>query len=447
MYRTVLAVLMTFWLAAATATAQTSRDDWKIERAREALKKARENLDTALAHLENIYLQIEKDFKRISGTYSVKFLEGLEKSWTASMPQLKKRWDEEAAKGKIFSRRRFKEFAEPILTEGGRQVIEMDPRLYRPFVETGVGMIYDQFKKNTPFKEMDIHVRLMDLLSPETKIHNFWNDHLFMDVEEAKIYAEANEDFGEIKTALDRLEHPESFTNRGKKVPVRMVFVPGGAYLVGKNTGLERPRRRVNLNGFYIDKYEITNKEYRDFLNALDPELKEEYVPFFWPMNMNMEHYYPEDRADRPVGGVSWKAAFAYARWCGKRLPTEVEWEVAARGKLRYFYPWGNDFDPSLCNAKGSSTTDVGSYPDGASFFGCLDMAGNVWEWTTTDQEGRELKEPDNKVRNMVIRGGDYKDGADHARSDFRWVQPVDPYEGRNPSKKVIGFRCVQNTK
>jgi len=92
-------------------------------------------------------------------------------------------------------------------------------------------------------------------------------------------------------------------------------------------------------------------------------------------------------------------------------------------------------------------TTTAGGFPKGASPFGVLDMAGNAWEWTSTDQDGRNIKDADDKVRNMVIRGGDYQEGSDHVRCDYRWMTPVDPYSGRRPEKKRIGFRCAKNVK
>jgi formylglycine-generating enzyme required for sulfatase activity len=449
MYRRLLAIPLLACLLAGMAHSQVEKDEQKIAKAREALKEARRTLDETREQLEEVYVQLKKEFEKISGPYSIQFIHGLEKAWTMVITDLKARWDLKAEEGRAVTRRRFEEFAYPIMEEAAFEVLALDKRLMRPFLEKGMEVMFDKLRNKKAIEEGDLEVELLDILPQDLKIHTFWNNHLFMHMEEAKAFAKANEDFGAASTELDRLERPELYTSRGKKAPPRMVYIPSGTYSIGANIGLERPRRRITLKAFYMDKYEITNKEYRDFLMKLDPKLYEEYVPYFWPRNINMEHFYPEDRADHPVAGVTWTAAQDFAQSVGKRLPTEEEWEVAARGKQRNEYPWGSEFEPGRCNMAGSginTTIEVGYFTEGASPFECLDMAGNVWEWTSTNQDGRTVKEAsEDENVNMTIRGGDYREKADRIRCDYRWAQPMDPYTGRHPSSKVIGFRCVKD--
>jgi formylglycine-generating enzyme required for sulfatase activity len=446
MNRFLKTILMLTLMALAPAGAGFAQDQ-KIKRARENLKESRKVLDESREALELVYLELEEEFNRIHGPYAMQFLKGLDAAWLKLLPEIRSKTERD--KALLTSRRRFEEVVVPLMIQSGyQQVLDIDQRILMPFVDHWVEVLYDKLRRRKPIEEGDIETHLTDILSQGVYFHNFWNDRLYQDIPEARKFAQANEDFDKARTDLDRLEHPERYTSRGKLAPSRMVYVAAGLYTVGPNTGWEKARRKVNIREFYIDKYEITNREYYDFLRDQPPKLYNEYVPYFWPMNQNMERVFPEERPNEPVMGVSWKGADAYAKWCGKRLPTEEEWEVAARGKQSYIYPWGNKFDSSLSNTSElgfNDTTEVGSFPKGASPFGCLDMAGNVYEWTATDQDGNRVKKFDNNIRNMVIRGGDYREGADHARADFRWMTPMDPYAGRNPTKKRIGFRCAKD--
>jgi formylglycine-generating enzyme required for sulfatase activity len=161
--------------------------------------------------------------------------------------------------------------------------------------------------------------------------------------------------------------------------PEGMVLVPAGEFIMGSQRGDhwsetdERPQRVVHVAAFYIDQLEVTNLQYRRFLEATE-----------WPMPPEWrQRIEVEDTEFLPVTGVTWHDATAYARWVGKRLPTEAEWEKAARGTDARRFPWGNEFSIDYANNE-RDLLAVGSRAAGASPYGALDMAGNVAEWTAT---------------------------------------------------------------
>ena len=220
-----------------------------------------------------------------------------------------------------------------------------------------------------------------------------------------------------------------------------MVLIPAGEFTMGKNSsGITdwQPEHKVFVDAFYMDKCEVTNKQYHEFCTKTNTPL-----PEFWgspQFKCSLE--YP----DHPVVGVSFTDAFKYAQWAGKRLPTEAEWEYAARGGLSGSnYPWGNQIDSTLVNygRKYKTTLKVGSFkPNG---YGLFDMGGNVWEWTMDNygddyyskSSGQNPKGPDTG-RFKVIRGGSWHSGAMCIQTYYRnglsasWID------------FAVGFRCVK---
>jgi formylglycine-generating enzyme required for sulfatase activity len=181
------------------------------------------------------------------------------------------------------------------------------------------------------------------------------------------------------------------------KDEAKMVYVPAGTFLMGSSESDEDasqdelPQNSLTLDAFWMDQHEVTNSQFAVFLNSQGNqeecgvtwlEAESDYVRIHqlagvWRADT--------EYVDHPVVEVSWYGAKAYAQWVGGRLPTEAEWEKAVRGTYGQTYPWGNENpECSLSNYSGciGNTTPVGSYPDGASPYGALDMAGNVWEWT-----------------------------------------------------------------
>jgi serine/threonine-protein kinase len=211
--------------------------------------------------------------------------------------------------------------------------------------------------------------------------------------------------------------------------PEGMALIPAGTFTMGYNKSdeeSEKPEREVTLPAFFLDINEVTVGDYYKFVKERG------YKP---PSNWSAEWKagnITEQEARLPVTNVSWFDATAYAQWVGKRLPTEQEWEYAARGTDKRLYPWGNEYNPALTNSKesGGELKPVGSYPAGESPFKILDMAGNVAEWTAseaTQQVGR------------IIRGGGYINTDVYLRTSTRVaLAPSD-------SKPFIGFRCAKN--
>jgi formylglycine-generating enzyme required for sulfatase activity len=216
-----------------------------------------------------------------------------------------------------------------------------------------------------------------------------------------------------------------------------MVYVPAGEFIMGSDNGSsdEKPRRKVYLDAYWMYKHEVTVAQYRRFCSETRRKMPN---PPGWGW-----------KEDHPVVRVSWDDAKAYADWAGVQLPTEAQWEKAARGTDGREYPWGNTFDPSkaACSVaprKEKSTAPVGSMPSGASPYGCLDMSGNVWEWCSDWYDaGYYAKAPNRNPENRqastvrVLRGGSWDFySANGLRAPNR---DGDTPGGRNGD---IGFRC-----
>ncbi len=164
---------------------------------------------------------------------------------------------------------------------------------------------------------------------------------------------------------------------------MNLVFVPAGEFIMGSDASSdEQPIHRVKLDAFWIDKTEVTNKMY-----ALCVEAGACQPPSSTSSYTRKEYYGTTEFADYPVIYVDWYKRITYCEWAGRRLPTEAEWEKAARSTDGRTYPWGNHApDSNLLNYDKNvgDTTEAGKYPAGASIYGALDMAGNVWEWVSS---------------------------------------------------------------
>ncbi len=227
----------------------------------------------------------------------------------------------------------------------------------------------------------------------------------------------------------------------------RMVLVPAGRFVMGaspeKTPAGDRirnedqtPPHEPTLPAFYIDRCEVTNAQYARYLAATGAP-----PPITWNGPKA-----PAGKENHPVTNVSWFDAMRYAIWAGKRLPTEAEWEKAARGTDGRRFPWGNDDDPARRNlAEEGKLRPVGQLPAGASPFGCMDMSGNAWEWTADWYAGypeTTARSPHFGRQYKVMRGGGaiYFYGIDNAGSCIQRARLV-PYGDHDG----LGFRCVQD--
>lgn len=208
-----------------------------------------------------------------------------------------------------------------------------------------------------------------------------------------------------------------------KPTQPEMVLVPAGEFIMGSATGEddERPERRIQLPAFYIDRCEVTNAQFKKFKPS---------------------HSYPEGEDHHSVSGVTWEEAREYAKSVGKRLPTEAEWEKAARGTDGRIFPWGNRWLPGMIPNYGAGPAD--DFPQGASPYGALQMAANVWEWVEDWYQpypGNTIPSEAYGEKYKVIRGGaDFNEMA-RLRTCCRYY--CDPKT--RISGLVIGFRCARD--
>jgi len=225
-------------------------------------------------------------------------------------------------------------------------------------------------------------------------------------------------------------------------VEAELVLIPTGEFMMGLDGEDDHsPAHTVFIDSFYIDKYEVTNAQYLRYCEETGEKL-----PEFWGMD---EFHSGPNFPNHPVMGVSWREAGKYAEWAGSRLPTEAEWEYAARGGLVGMkYPFGDEIDSTRANhtIKGATigTVPVGSYPPNE--YGLHDMCGNVGEWVADYYDGRYYQTspaasppgPD-EGKFRIIRGGGWHTGPYCCRTYFRNALPA------NWRDFNVGFRCARD--
>ncbi len=304
-------------------------------------------------------------------------------------------------------------------------------------------------------------------------------------------------------TALYALPaYSETISQAGYLDEMPMVMVPAGKFILGSNKtdteGLqqrygfatpilldEHPRQEASLPAFKIDVYEVSNKQFKKFI--LETEL---LLPYEWGHNgygltmkeaktMKMQRLrdiaaddfkldMDTTKMDRealmtamkkqhhqkdpfPVTGISWQYAHDYCEWAGKRLPSELEWEKAARGTEGLEFPWGNDWNTAITNTGDDSDWEdgiapVGSYPHNKSPYGAYDMAGNVWEWTNDwyhPYPNSTYKSENFGEKMKVIRGGG--GGVGHYALSYFFRGATRQFADPNMMGEDVGFRCAKN--
>ncbi len=220
--------------------------------------------------------------------------------------------------------------------------------------------------------------------------------------------------------------------------PEGMVYIKGGKFKMGADDGSndEGPVRELEVKPFFLDVQEVTNRDYKRFVDATRHP-----APKYWNLNGS----FVPDEARFPVTYVTWNDATAYAKWANKRLPTEAEWEYAARGGEKGFlYPWGNQWEKDFSNVDRKvqrKPAPVRSFDKDVSPFGIYDMAGNVSEWVEDYYSERYGAAPDQRLR--VYRGSNFLDPP--KTNTYRWSD----YPTEIPDNQIlrVGFRCAKNIK
>lgn len=233
------------------------------------------------------------------------------------------------------------------------------------------------------------------------------------------------------------------------------ILIPAGPFLMGSHVSAEEtPPHQVNLAAYRIGVYPVTNTQYAEFIKQARQQEAPRKAGWFLREP-------PGDKLDHPVVGVSWHDALAYCRWLSEqtgrsyRLPTEAEWEKAARGENGQLYPWGDEWTEGRCPQGQTDTSPVTAYPGGASPYGCLDLVGNVQQWTSTlwgsnlnqcdfpypyqAGDGREDLAADQRLPRVfrLHRGGSFRDEPARLRCSAR------SYSDPDSKIRWRGFRVV----
>jgi formylglycine-generating enzyme required for sulfatase activity len=222
-----------------------------------------------------------------------------------------------------------------------------------------------------------------------------------------------------------------------------MLLVGAGEFVMGDDSHNqdEMPAHKVTLPDFYIDKFEVTNGQYKKFCDATKRAT---------PSNPWWDEKYFSQQA-MPVVGVAWADAAAYATWAGKRLPTEEEWEKAASwgpdAPKKRLWPWGDSPEQGHATIGANHPTAGGKNSSGASAYGAEDMAGNVLEWVNASYQpyqGSTASDPHFSANNRVVRGGHFKSEMDDARTSRRLYAPEEFTAAEKKERSwLIGFRCA----
>ncbi|HXI10194.1 MAG TPA: SUMF1/EgtB/PvdO family nonheme iron enzyme [Thermodesulfobacteriota bacterium] len=221
-----------------------------------------------------------------------------------------------------------------------------------------------------------------------------------------------------------------------------MVLVPGGEFYMGSNDWWPKsqPEYKATVPAFYIDKYEVTNKRYKTFVDSAGRP-----APRHWPGGK-----IPPGRENHPVVFVSWQDATDFCKWEGKRLPTELEWVKAARGTDKRAFPWGNKFDRAKGNTPqygNEDTMPVGSFENGKSPYGVYDMAGNAWEWVEDwfkPYPGNNHPDENYGEKYKVLKGGSWYD-CTYYKCGISAPIYNRIFFNANTRNNNFGFRCAKD--
>jgi formylglycine-generating enzyme required for sulfatase activity len=293
-------------------------------------------------------------------------------------------------------------------------------------------------------------------LGEQLSFHDWWNQDLYRHSPAAAEYATAMAALEEAFMTVERLRHPERFAKGFDETPPGMVLVPTGDYPIGPHFGRiegfpdSEKRRKTKLKAFYLDRSEVDCRDYHRFLLAQPDGLRAQHMPLDWELDRDELPVLPEGQEESPVVGISWSSAAAFARWAGKRLPNELEWEAAAAGLEGRLYARPLGFDAQRINCRATQAhgvRPVSDFTEDRTPLGILGLAGNAAEWTADLwlaplQDGRRARSIDTPRAGAeaVVRGGSYLASAEGCRNTYRALFPA---MGR--AYRHIGFRCAQD--
>ncbi len=404
-------------------------DENDIARAEAAVEKARERVKLLKVELAGLYKEIEQDFELLRSSRFAALSTPYQDAVTLQFAALAAEPETDPAPPLADAFRR-----------AGLLATATSERLATAVAKSLTG-------DDAPRSPEVVLADAVKLVFPEETFEACW-EAAFLDLSAVVVFKQAN---AELRAAERRLVKVRASSGEKPAVPHGMVLVPRGRFIFGPWTGFtndleDNEKSRGRVDAFFIDIHEVTNEDYLDFLREIeDAEIRKRYLALGFSIAEDGAIQGPEGRELWPVRGVTFPAALAFAESLGKRLPTEEEWEKAARGEKGRIYPWGDDPDPAAANAPDSGSrkpAPVGSFPKDESPYGVMDMAGNVSELTSTLLDRKPYKRKLEATDWVICRGGNYLDGAVSAVNGYRRSMAA-----RSGQKSEIGFRCVISEK
>lgn len=296
----------------------------------------------------------------------------------------------------------------------------------------------------------------LDQLRIAGPFHDWWNNELYLHSKHAEDYSEAVQQLEDAFLDVEKLRFPQRFVKGFDQAPPDMVLIPGDRYPLGPHNGRtagfpHSAKKRVQrVKDFYLERTEVSCQSYWKFLLAQPSGLRPQHLPLGWELDGQDLPVVPDGMEEAPVVGVSWNSASAYARWAGRRLPTEMEWEAAAAGMEQRVYPSGDRFDALEMNCLATRKRGVRSpkeFNQDLTPLGVMSMGGNASEWTAdlyvtyTDLSKRAKKVNKAKANvEAVVRGGSYLSSAEGCRNNYRQLYPALGKQYRH-----VGFRCAMD--
>ncbi|MFT7462904.1 MAG: sulfatase activating formylglycine-generating enzyme [Pseudohongiellaceae bacterium] len=429
----------------ATMTADEARalDDRDV--AKLAVSAAREHLGTSYDALEDLVVGLEDDYVLLtSSPLAATHRNTLVVAMSDSMDAARARLTALQAQGRRPTRNARIRVLGEVFSDAVSTTTTIDQRFSR-WIAQQVAVDLGGRSDTQDAVSAAVLQAMRELFIPGESWYLFWNRSFHIDLQEAATWADAQQQYEEAGLALDRLRQPERYGPRGEVAPAGMVVVPGGSYELGPGAGYKRALRKVSLKPFALDRREVTQREYKTFVEAQESSTRKGLLPRDWRLDGLGKALHADDQANHPVIYVSWDQAAAYAAWASKRLPTEDEWEAAAAGTAGRAYPWGDTWQSRQCNGAGAAegTLPVESFPQAKSGAGCFDMAGNAWEWTSTLEDESDISSLPEGPVNVIIRGGSFRDDRERLTSRYRWIAPGHATFAHPLYDRPIGFRCA----